>query len=64
MYATTTVKAPNGVTRIASVNAYAAKFAISPMIINTRIRNDFGKNQLIPAHHVTFLRYLNPVRLE
>lgn len=37
MYATTTVNAPRGVTRIASVNAYAAKFAISPIIIRASV---------------------------
>jgi hypothetical protein len=34
IYAMTTVKAPSGVTRIASVKAYAAKLAISPIIIS------------------------------
>jgi hypothetical protein len=37
VYATTTVKAPNGVTRMASVNAYATKFATSPMIMSASI---------------------------
>lgn len=61
MYAMTTVNAPNGVTNIASVNAYAAKFAISPMIINTiAVNKKFQLEILIPAHHVKFLRYLNP----
>lgn len=49
MYATTTVNAPNGVTKIASVNAYAAKFAISPMIINTIISNGFENESTHPG---------------
>ena len=39
MYATTTVNAPRGVTKIASVNAYAAKFAISPIIISASVNH-------------------------
>jgi len=58
MYATTTVNAPNGVTKIASVNAYAAKFAISPTIINTRISNGFGKESTHPCPPCDILEVL------
>jgi hypothetical protein len=42
----TTDSAPSGVTRIASVKAYATKLQISPMII-----------RVIPVHQNAFFRY-------
>ena len=62
-----TLKAPRGVTRIAGANAYAAKFAISPVITATVLdlavalkSNIVRILVMIPAHHSGLLRYEKP----
>ena len=46
MVVMTTLKAPSGVTSMASVNEYATKLQISPMIMS-----------VMPIHHQRFFRY-------
>lgn len=69
-YPMSTLNAPNGVTRIAGANAYAAKLAISPITTNTRPLSVIGLECIspekatqgtvlvtMPAHHVKLVRY-------
>jgi hypothetical protein len=64
-----TARAPNGVTRIAGANAYAAKLNISP--ITTTSSQSYAPNTLVtcegmrilvamPAHQVGFRKYVKP----
>lgn len=67
----TTLRAPMGVTRMASVNAYATKLRISPMTIiiipgkvsfRVRVMASLAIIRLVgsPVHHIQFFRYACP----
>lgn len=52
IYLTKTLSAPSGVTNVAGANAYAAKFAISPIPTENKMHNKTKKLEFCGIHKI------------